>query len=252
MALAEGDQSKAKYQYIKLRVEQLANRKADEKPLFKNKIVDEFQFDYMPAAEFSKIKSIPEMKVIEMIRDGFYAGQVKDDAWFVSRDEVGRTQERNKLPQARNKTESEYIPVEEFARYKNLDPEKAISMIREGFYQGRIINNQWYVSVSEISPREVNSQTDSPEKAPELSLYDKAFFVVFFAGMAAIIYFIYKLTTCSFMPPGTERVSQSSRANAENRAYLDCKSRWHLIYREQGLSFLDSDAKAHGQCYQLK
>ncbi|SDW96693.1 sodium/calcium exchanger protein [Thiocapsa roseopersicina] len=160
MALAEGDQGKAKYQYIKLRVEQLANKKEDEKPLFKNKIVDEFQLDYMPAAEFSKIKSIPEMKVIEMIRDGFYAGQVKDDVWFVSRDEVGGPQEKNKLLQTRNKAEQEYVPVEEFARYKNLDPEKAISMIREGFCQGRIKNNQWYVSVSEINGHPISKSSN--------------------------------------------------------------------------------------------
>ena len=63
MALSEGDQEKAKYKYIKLRVEQLANERKNAAPTFTKKSVDEFDLKYMPVAEFSKIKSIPETKV---------------------------------------------------------------------------------------------------------------------------------------------------------------------------------------------
>ncbi len=41
MALTEGNQEKAKYQYIKLRVEQLANEKAEEKHILPKKTVSE-------------------------------------------------------------------------------------------------------------------------------------------------------------------------------------------------------------------
>lgn len=41
------------------------------------------------------------------------------------------------------------IPVEEFAKYKNLDKEKAIKMIRDGFYVGRTVGEEWFVDASE-------------------------------------------------------------------------------------------------------
>jgi len=115
MALPEVDRVKVKYQYIKLRVEQLAKNKAEEKPTFTKIIVDEFHLKYMPIAEFSKIKSVPEKIIIEMIRDGFYVGQIKDNEWYVSRDEVGRY-DNIKRPkytsqQSINSKEQEYIPV---------------------------------------------------------------------------------------------------------------------------------------------
>lgn len=155
MALTEGDQDKAKYKYIKLRVEQLSKKKKEEKPTFTKKIIDEFDIKYMPISEFSKIKLIPENKVTQMIRDGFYVGQIKDNKWFISRDELGKDKGSKHTFTAstypKEDTKHEYIPVEEFAKYKNLNTEKAVSMIREGFYQGRIIDNKWYVSASEIN-----------------------------------------------------------------------------------------------------
>ncbi len=155
VALAEGDQEKAKYKYIKLRVEQLVEKKAQEKPVFTKKIVDEFNIKFMSVSEFSKIKSIPEKKVIEMVKEGFYVGQIKNNQWFVSRDEVGKESENISKPQVthtpKSNSKKEYIPVEEFAKFKGLTPEKTIEMIREGFYQGQIIDEKWYVSYSEIN-----------------------------------------------------------------------------------------------------
>jgi len=92
MALSEGDEENAKYKYIKLRVEQLANERKNTTPKFTEKTVDEFDLKYIPSAEFSKIKSIPEDKVIEMIRDGFYVGQIKNEEWYVSREEIGKNE----------------------------------------------------------------------------------------------------------------------------------------------------------------
>lgn len=46
--------------------------------------------------------------------------------------------------------EKEYVPVEEFAEFKGITAEKVIQMIRDGFYQGKIIDDHWYVAYSEI------------------------------------------------------------------------------------------------------
>lgn len=43
-----------------------------------------------------------------------------------------------------------YLPVEEFATHKNMTPEKAIGMIREGFYVGVKKDNSWYVHAAEF------------------------------------------------------------------------------------------------------
>ena len=177
MALTEGDQDKAKYKYIKLRVEKIAKESVEKKLTFTKKevvekkpestrkIVDEFHLKYMPIAEFTRIKSIPEKKVIEMIRGGFYVGKIKDNEWFVSRNEVGgkdvTKQTQRKPSQKPTRTRQEYIPVEEFAEYKGVESEKAIEMIRGGFYQGRIIDDEWYVACSEVEETQNSIQSSS-------------------------------------------------------------------------------------------
>ncbi|MDO8846228.1 hypothetical protein [Methylicorpusculum sp.] len=152
MALSEGDSDKAKYKYIKLRVEQLKTSKKERNPVFTKKTVNEFDLKYMPLSEFSRIKSIPPYKVLDMIRDGFYIGYIKDNQWYVSRNEVGKADiVKNISPrQKTSHSKEEYIPIEEFAEFKGITTEKAIAMIRDGFYQGRIMNDRWFVHYSEV------------------------------------------------------------------------------------------------------
>jgi hypothetical protein len=121
MALSEGDQEKAKYQYIKLRVEQLARSKKENSPVFTKKTVDQFALKYMPISEFSRIKSIPEKKILEMIRNGFYVGQIKGNEWFVSRDEVEK--EEPKIPI--------YFQIpEKLAAWYNSKTKRQVNVIR--------------------------------------------------------------------------------------------------------------------------
>lgn len=41
------------------------------------------------------------------------------------------------------------IPVEEFAKLKGITASKAIDMVRDGFYVGRKVGEDWYVDASE-------------------------------------------------------------------------------------------------------
>lgn len=41
------------------------------------------------------------------------------------------------------------IPVEEFAKLKGITTSKAIDMVRDGFYRGRKVGDEWYVDASE-------------------------------------------------------------------------------------------------------
>lgn len=41
------------------------------------------------------------------------------------------------------------IPVEEFAKLKGITASKAIDMVRDGFYVGRKVGDDWYVDISE-------------------------------------------------------------------------------------------------------
>lgn len=164
MALSEGDQNKAKYQYINLRVNQLLEETRNKEPTFTKKTVDQFDIKYMPIAEFSRIKEIPEKKVIEMIRDGFYVGQIRNEEWYVSREEVGNTEvpkPESRKSQNSGDPKKEYIPVEEFAGFKGITSEKAIAMIRDGFYEGQIIDNKWYVAYSEVSNESTSVSSES-------------------------------------------------------------------------------------------
>lgn len=159
VALAEGDLEKAKYRYIKLRVEKLAKKRADTHPrpmpapeqkLERTKS-DFPSIDYISIKDFSRIKGISEAKIVQMIRDGFYAGRIIRDEWFVSRAELGADEGRKAAPSNSNSRRSQlhYVPVEEFARLKGLAEGKAINMIRDGFYEGQVVDGKWYVAGDE-------------------------------------------------------------------------------------------------------
>jgi hypothetical protein len=47
------------------------------------------------------------------------------------------------------KAPEEMIPVEEFAKLNGITPSKAIDMVRDGFYVGRKVGDDWYVDLSE-------------------------------------------------------------------------------------------------------
>jgi len=42
------------------------------------------------------------------------------------------------------------IPVEEFAKKKGIATDKAINMIKDGFYTGRKVGDDWFVYVEEL------------------------------------------------------------------------------------------------------
>lgn len=208
MTLAEGNQEKAKYQYIKLRVEQLTQEKAEvtnniaQRPKNEKKS-DEFDIKYMPVSQFSRIKSIPENNVIEMIRDGIYSGHVKNNEWYISRDEVDAPDNTTggKIGGALSiNTDVQYIPVETFAEHKGLNPEKVIKMIREGAYVGHIQNNRWYVSRDEVD----NDHSEHPEiKARPKSITVIGWALIVFSAFALVVWgaMIGMVTTSEFMPP---------------------------------------------------
>ena len=50
-----------------------------------------------------------------------------------------------------NLAKENYIGIEEFAKQKNIEKEKVVEMIREGFYNGHLFDDEWYVHKSELS-----------------------------------------------------------------------------------------------------
>ena len=62
---------------------------------------------------------------------------------------------KEKVPQGKEKKDSlhisNYQPLRDFSKYKGIPEDKLIKMIRDGFYQGRLFDEQWYVHKSEFS-----------------------------------------------------------------------------------------------------
>lgn len=114
---------------------------------------------YVTLAHFSSAKGIPEAKVIEMIRDGFYTGRKVGEHWFVSTDEIGNTRTHSRNHRERNGSDTrynhkaatnEYIPVSKFSQVTGIAESKVIEMIRDGFYVGIIKKGEWFVSGDEL------------------------------------------------------------------------------------------------------
>ncbi len=56
------------------------------------------------------------------------------------------------------------MPVEDFAKLKGMAPEKVINMIRDAFYVGRKIDDNWFIDKSEVGGK--NSKQKSNSHAP--------------------------------------------------------------------------------------
>ena len=110
--------------------------------------------DYVPVDEFAHFKQIDEEKVIQMIRDGFYTGHLFEDKWHVHISEFPprevRTIRAQRLTKFPAHDKAAYIPIDDFARRKQIDRAKVVQMIKDGFYNGHLFDGEWHVHRSEI------------------------------------------------------------------------------------------------------
>ena len=53
------------------------------------------------------------------------------------------------------------MSVEEFAKLKGMAPEKVINMIRDAFYVGRKIDDNWFIDKSEINGKNSKQKSNS-------------------------------------------------------------------------------------------
>lgn len=55
-----------------------------------------------------------------------------------------------KLPNNQCNIPEGMIPVAKFSQLRGIKEEKVIEMIKDGFYMGRIVDNNWYINSSEL------------------------------------------------------------------------------------------------------
>jgi|GEM_PF-845416 len=171
IAIVEGDENKARFKYINLRVEQLSlsedakdqigeqslvSLKKDDfeknnKVSYAKRVVpDDFSLNYVPIEEFCREKSISVDVCIKMLKDAFYAGRKKDGQWYVHRSELESGETRKVTASRVDPSKKEFVSVEEFARYKEMPVQSVVNRVREGFYIGRLVDGEWVISSSEM------------------------------------------------------------------------------------------------------
>lgn len=79
------------------------------------------------------------------------------------------------------------IPVSDFAAGKGIAVEKAIEMIRDGFYSGRKIGESWYVEKSELSQEKSTLPTSSASKDSSKKMLVIVGLIVFAAAYIAFL-----------------------------------------------------------------
>ncbi len=79
------------------------------------------------------------------------------------------------------------IPVSDFATEKGITVEKAIEMIRDGFYSGRKIGDSWYVEKSELSQEASTIQKPRESKSSSKKMLFVVGLVVFSAIYIAFL-----------------------------------------------------------------
>jgi TPR repeat protein len=159
MALADGDQDKAKYQYIKLRVEQLAKSKPD--------VQKEYGVHEAKAEAVEQVADIDNASGIsgsEVSKED--ARKHDPSASETPKDAVSAVAAYD-LQTVRKKAEAgdaaalytlgvmyadgwvdfllEYMPVSEFSRLEFIPEKEVIDGIRDGIYVGQIKDNEWFI-----------------------------------------------------------------------------------------------------------
>ena len=89
----------------------------------------------------------------------------------------------------------EMIPISEFAKMKNIDATKVIDMIRDGFYEGRKVGEDWFVVKSELQ----NDVSDNNDDGSSLNLMTRIPIALLVSpGIGLLIGYILSLGTSSF------------------------------------------------------
>ena len=100
VAVMNGDHEKAKYEYIRLRVTQLATHALrEERPVdVASSIPDDLSSDeevtrhgctYVPLTRYCKEKAVSKSAALKLIREGEIKGIFYGDSWFVRKEELG-------------------------------------------------------------------------------------------------------------------------------------------------------------------
>ena len=85
------------------------------------------------------------------------------------------------------------VKVEDFAEIKNLEVSKVISMIKSGFYVGRIVDEQWYVREDEIAG--VGSTKENDDKYSNTVTISKVLsFIGWLIVLLGVCFYVYLLT----------------------------------------------------------
>ena len=140
MALTDGDQDKAKYQYIKLRVKQLAKSKPD------------VQKEY--GVHEAKAEAVEQVADIDNA-SGISGSEVsKEDAKKHDPPAPEATKDSNSTTKVEDDFLLEYVPVSEFARLESMSEKEVIDGIRDGIYVGEIKDNEWFTARGRGGPNQ--------------------------------------------------------------------------------------------------
>lgn len=203
----EGDEDKAKFHYITLRVQQLAETTGSNDSINQNNpsdleednlpsqlesqpngnkiviepkqkkrtdnIVPQESNRYISVADFAKSKGLSSDSVVQKIKDGELAGQLKEGHWFVDLKLSGLSETQsigaNDTPRSNNEESEQFVPVEDYAKERSLTSKAVIQMIREGELTGRLKNGHWFVDLGLFKPlvmKPVDNVIKKPEKSP--------------------------------------------------------------------------------------
>ena len=70
------------------------------------------------------------------------------------------------------------IPVDEFAKEKNISPGKVIEKIREAKYVGRKVGDNWYIDPAQSAEQNSNGSEKINRKANAIKLFGLLLFVI--------------------------------------------------------------------------
>ncbi|KAA6187936.1 serine/threonine protein kinase [Thiohalocapsa marina] len=98
-------------------------------------------FGYIPVSKFSRITDLSEREIIEKIRDGSFDGKLLGREWHISEEELPGSKDIGR----ETENDNDYIPVAELSGLVGMPEEVIICDIRDGKYDGLLIDGEWYI-----------------------------------------------------------------------------------------------------------
>ena len=104
---------------------------------------------YIPVSELAENLGVGEAKIIKLIREGHYKGQIINHRWHLHRTHADGLKIDLEKEAEQYKLLKEYNHIQDYIKGRSLTEQEVIEQVKVGYLRGTRVDGQWYVHKNE-------------------------------------------------------------------------------------------------------